>query len=34
LEHEQFVVRQGRQMVVQVAKLFDSVNPQGIAHLN
>jgi CRP-like cAMP-binding protein len=34
LEHEQFVVRQGRQMVVQVAKLFDSVNPQAIANLN
>jgi CRP-like cAMP-binding protein len=28
LEDEQFVVRQGRQMVVQVARLFDSVNPQ------
>lgn len=34
LEQEQFVVRQGRQMVVQVAKLFDSVKPQAGAHLN
>lgn len=34
LEHEKFVVRQGRQMVVQVARLFDSMNPQVSEQLN
>ncbi len=34
LEREKFVIRQGRQMVVQVAKLFDSMNAQASAHLN
>ena len=34
LEREKFVSRQGRQIVVQVAKLFDSVNTQAAAHLN
>ena len=34
LEREKFVVRQGRQMVVQVAKLFDSMNAQAGAQLN
>jgi hypothetical protein len=34
LEHDRFVLRQGRQMVVQVAKLFDSMNSQVSAHLN
>jgi CRP-like cAMP-binding protein len=34
LEHERFVVRQGRQMVVQVTKLFDSMNSRVSAHLN
>ena len=34
LEREKFVIRQGRQMVVQVAKLFDSMNAQAGAHLN
>jgi CRP-like cAMP-binding protein len=34
LEREKFVVRQGRQMVVQVAKLFDSMNAKAPAHLN
>jgi CRP-like cAMP-binding protein len=34
LEREKFVIRQGRQMVVQVAKLFDSMkNAQAGAHL-
>jgi CRP-like cAMP-binding protein len=28
LEHEQFLIRQGRQMVVRVGSLFDSVNSQ------
>ena len=34
LEREKFVIRQGRQMVVQVAKLFDSMNAQAGIHLN
>ncbi|MGC2441735.1 Crp/Fnr family transcriptional regulator [Candidatus Binatus sp.] len=34
LEREKYLVRQGRQMVVHVAKLFDSMNPQAGAHLN
>jgi CRP/FNR family transcriptional regulator, cyclic AMP receptor protein len=34
LEHERFVSRQGRQMVVQVSKLFGSMNPQVGTHLN
>ncbi len=34
LEREQFVIRQGRQMVVQVTKLFESVSPQVGAYLN
>jgi len=34
LEREKFVIRQGRQMVVQVAKLFDSMNAKSPAHLN
>jgi CRP-like cAMP-binding protein len=34
LEREKFVIRQGRQMVVQVAKLFDSMNAKAPAHLN
>ena len=34
LEREKFVIRQGRQMVVHVAKLFDSMNAQAGAHLN
>ena len=34
LERERFVIRQGRQMVVQVAKLFDSMNAHASAHLN
>jgi CRP-like cAMP-binding protein len=33
LEREKFVIRQGRQMVVQVAKLFDSMNAQVSAHV-
>jgi len=33
LEREKFVIRQGRQMVVQVAKLFDSINAQAGAHV-
>ena len=33
LEREKFLIRQGRQMVVQVAKLFDSMNMQAGAHL-
>jgi CRP/FNR family transcriptional regulator, cyclic AMP receptor protein len=33
LEREQFVIRQGRQMVVQVGRLFDSMNPQAGTHL-
>jgi len=34
LEREKFVIRQGRQMVVQVAKLFDSMNAEAGVHLN
>ena len=34
LEHDQFVLRQGRQMVVQVTRLFDSMNSQVSAQLN
>jgi len=34
LEREKFVIRQGRQMVVQVAKLFDSMNAQDSAHVS
>ena len=34
LEREKFVIRQGRQMVVRVAKLFDSMNAQAGAHLH
>ena len=33
LEREKFMMRQGRQMVVQVAKLFDSMNAQASAHV-
>ena len=33
LEREKFVIRQGRQMVVQVAKLLDSVDAQAGAHV-
>jgi hypothetical protein len=33
LEREKFVMRQGRQMVVQVAKLLDSMNAQAGAHV-
>ena len=33
LEHEKFMIRQGRQMVVQVAKLLDSMNAQASAHV-
>jgi hypothetical protein len=33
LEREKFVIRQGRQMVVQVAKLLDSMNAQAGAHV-
>ena len=33
LEREKFVIRQGRQMVVQVAKLLDSINAQAGAHV-
>jgi hypothetical protein len=33
LEREKFVIRHGRQMVVQVAKLFDSMNAQAGANL-
>ena len=32
LEREKFVIRQGRQMIVRVAKLFDSMNAQAGAH--
>jgi len=31
LEREKFMIRQGRQMVVQVAKLLDSMNTQAAA---
>ena len=34
LEREKFVIRQGRQMVVQVAKLFDSMNAPANVHLS
>ena len=34
LEREKYLVRQGRQMVVHVTKLFDSMNAQAGAHLN
>ncbi|MGA7869473.1 MAG: Crp/Fnr family transcriptional regulator [Candidatus Binatus sp.] len=34
LEREKFVTRQGRQMVVQVSKLFDSMNAPVGTHLN
>jgi CRP-like cAMP-binding protein len=34
LEREKFVIRQGRQMIVQVAKLFDSTNAQAGAHVS
>ena len=34
LEREKFVIRQGRQMVVQVAKLFDSMNAAAGAHMS
>ena len=33
LEREKFMIRQGRQMVVQVAKLLDSMNAQASAHV-
>src|SRR6202171_218384 len=33
LEREKFVARHGRQMIVQVAKLFDSMNAQAGAHV-
>ena len=33
LEREKFMMRQGRQMVVQVAKLLDSMNAQASAHV-
>ena len=33
LEREKFMIRQGRQMVVQVAKLLDSMNAQAGAHV-
>jgi hypothetical protein len=33
LEREKFVIRQGRQMVVQVAKLLDSMNAAASTHL-
>jgi CRP-like cAMP-binding protein len=33
LEREKFMIRQGRQMVVKVAKLFDSMNAQASAHV-
>ena len=33
LEREKFVIRQGRQMVVQVANLLDSMNAQAGAHV-
>ncbi len=33
LEREKFVIRQGRQMVVQVTRLLDSINGQAAAHL-
>src|ERR1700722_9288033 len=33
LEREKFVIRQGRQMVVRVAKLFESMNAQASAHV-
>jgi CRP-like cAMP-binding protein len=33
LVREKFIIRQGRQMVVQVAKLFDSMNAQASAHV-
>ena len=34
LEREKFVIREGRQMVVQVAKLFDSMNAHASAHVS
>ena len=34
LEREQFVIRQERQMVVQVAKLLDSMNSQAVARVS
>jgi len=34
LEREQFVIRQERQMVVQVAKLLDSMKSQAAAHVS
>jgi hypothetical protein len=34
LEREKFVIRQGRQMVVQVAQLFDSMNAPASAHVS
>jgi CRP-like cAMP-binding protein len=33
LEREKFMIRQGRQMVVQVAKLLDSMNAQATEHV-
>src|SRR6202030_4658189 len=33
LEREKFMIRQGRQIVVQVAKLLDSMNAQASAHV-
>jgi len=33
LEREKFMMRQGRQMVVQVAKLLDSMNARAGAHV-
>lgn len=33
LEREKFMIRQGRQLVVQVAKLLDSINAQASAHV-
>ena len=34
MEREKFMIRQGRQMIVQVAKLFDSMNAQAGAHVS
>ena len=34
LEREKFMIRQGRQMVVNVAKLFDSMNAQASTHVS
>ena len=34
LEREKFMIRQGRQMIVRVTKLFDSMNAQAGAHVS